>query len=261
MHATEFVARYIEAWNQQDSQAIANHLSESGTYLDVPIHQQLSREQLIKHLDEQFRVEDYSYELSGEVCSGENTISFQYIAIPRSSSKQTTQNDAWFGAEFITLQAGSALEIADYYEQRGTAMPESPIADAAGSHRVKRYAKSGLSASQMNGVKQQLEALMQVDKIYLQPNLTLPELADKMNCSVNHLSQVINAGFGVSFFDYLNKYRIGEAMHLLDPQDPRQPTVLSVALQVGFNSTSTFYVAFKKVTGKTPAQYRRQLSR
>jgi AraC-like DNA-binding protein len=98
---------------------------------------------------------------------------------------------------------------------------------------------------------------MEEEKIYLQPDLTLPQLASALSCSVNHVSQAINAGFGMSFFDYLNQLRVREATRLLQTGDGDTPTVLNVALQVGFNSTSTFYVAFKKVTGKTPAEFRR----
>jgi AraC-like DNA-binding protein len=257
MNASEFVARYIEAWNRRDAQAIASHLSEQGTYLDITIDQEMSRDELLVHLDALFQLEPYRYELVGEVCAGVNTIAFQYRAVPRES---TEGSDGWFGAEFITLSSNVATEIVDYYEQRGVAAPRSPLADAAGPGKVQRYAKSGLGARQMGVLKQQLTALMERERVYLRSDLALPELADMLDCSINHLSQVINAGFGVSFFDYLNRYRVREAMQLLGPGEGGKPTVLSVALQVGFNSTSTFYAAFKKVTGKTPAQYRRSLA-
>ena len=257
MDPAAFAARYIEAWNQRDAQAIARHISAHGTYLDVAIHQQMTRDELLEHLDELFKLEPYRYELVGEVCAGANTVAFQYRAVPRDSSDG---KDDWYGAEFITLNAETATEIVDYYQQRGVAAPQSPVADVAGVSNVQRYAKSGLSAPQMDAVKQELAVLMEERRVFLQPDLTLPELADSLECSVNHLSQVINAGFGMSFFDYLNQYRVREAMSLLAPGAGEPQTVLAVALQVGFNSTSTFYVAFKKVTGQTPAQYRRSLS-
>lgn len=257
MEPSEFVERYIEAWNQRDAQAIASHLNEKGTYLDITLTQQMSRDELLEHLDNVFQLEPYRYELVGEVCAGFNSIAFQYKAVPRD---ENSDEAPYFGAEFITLNADSADEIVDYYDQSGVATPQSPLADAAGPNKVQRYAKSGLSPDQMDSVKSQLSQLMEEDNIYLQPDLTLPELAEQLDCSVNHLSQVINAGFGMSFFDYLNQYRVKEAMTLLDPDAGDAATVLSVALQVGFNSTSTFYVAFKKVTGQTPAQYRRSLS-
>jgi AraC-like DNA-binding protein len=78
-----------------------------------------------------------------------------------------------------------------------------------------------------------------------------------VDCSVNHLSQVINSGFGVSFFDYLNQYRIEHAKELLTTLDGQSNAILNIAFTVGFNSNSAFYAAFKKYVGQTPAQYRR----
>jgi AraC-like DNA-binding protein len=262
MNAAEFVASYFKAWNKQDSRAIADHLAENGTYLDIPVHQHMSREQLIAHLNELFKLETNIYELTGEVLAGKNTIAFQYKVFPRAQDKDSKGSDSkgsdtWFGAEFITLHDGVAIEIVDYYDQNGLEAPRSPLASATGESHLKRYAKSGLGSLQMAAVKKQLSELMNTDKLYLRADLTLPELAQALDCSVNHLSQAINAGFGVSFFDYLNECRVKDAMHLLREDGNEARTVLDVALDVGFNSTSTFYVAFKKVTGETPAQYRR----
>ena len=89
---------------------------------------------------------------------------------------------------------------------------------------------------------------------------TLQTLARTVNCSVHHLSQVINAGFGKSFFDFLNQYRVEHAKALLS--DCEAPgAVLNVAFAVGFSSNSAFYAAFKKHVGQTPARYRRTVRR
>jgi len=258
MHPAEFVASYIDAWNQQDCQAIANHLADNGTYLDNPLQQQMSRQEFIEHLDELFKLETNVYELVGEVLASDKTIAFQYKALPRETGATAGEEDIWYGAEFITMRSGAAVEIVDYYEQHSHQPQHSPLARATGSGQVQRYAKSGLNAQQMDTVKCHLGELMDADRLYLQSNLTLPELAELLDCTVNHLSQVINAGFGMSFFDYLNQYRVKQAMLMLGRESEEPQTVLDVALGVGFNSTSTFYAAFKKVTGKTPAQYRRE---
>jgi len=260
MRATEFVHSYIDAWNRQDAQAVANHLADNGTYMDIPVHQNMSRQELIDHLEELFKIEPHFYKLSGEVLAGENTIAFQYEVFPRNSDSKSEQTQSWLGAEFITLRNGEATEIADYYEQAGITKHSSPLASTTAATRVQRYAKSGLSAPKMEQLKAQIGELMENDKCYLHADLTLPDLADQLGCTINHLSQAINAGFGMSFFDYLNEYRVNDAMELLGKNGPDARTVLSVALEVGFNSTSTFYVAFKKVTAKTPAEYRRSQS-
>ena len=122
---------------------------------------------------------------------------------------------------------------------------------------TQRYAKSGLDESGLQRVMHRLTELMEEEKVFLDPGLSLPQLATRLNCSVNHLSQAINAGFGMSFFDYVNQYRVKEAMAVLCFNEGSVPAILDIALQVGFNSTSTFYAAFKKSTGQTPAQYRK----
>jgi AraC-like DNA-binding protein len=85
----------------------------------------------------------------------------------------------------------------------------------------------------------------------------LPTLAQAVGCSVNHLSQVINAGFNMSFFDYLNSHRVDHAQVLLSELNGRNGAILKIAFTVGFNSNSAFYAAFKKHVGLTPAQFRK----
>jgi AraC-like DNA-binding protein len=61
----------------------------------------------------------------------------------------------------------------------------------------------------------------------------------------------------MSFFDYLNRYRIEHAKELLSGMHGQSGAILNIAFAVGFNSNSAFYAAFKKRVGQTPAQYRR----
>ena len=95
------------------------------------------------------------------------------------------------------------------------------------------------------------------DKIYLDSDITLKKLALRVDCSVNHLSQIINAGFGMKYFDLLQYYRINDAKKMLEENDNHISSMLDIAYNSGVNSHSAFYLAFKKLTGKTPAQYRR----
>ena len=65
------------------------------------------------------------------------------------------------------------------------------------------------------------------------------------------------SSFDMSFFDYLNQYRIQYARELLTRLDGQSNAILNIAFTVGFNSNSAFYAAFKKNVGQTPAEYRR----
>ena len=241
MRAAEFVDSYISAWNHRDAKLVAGHLANDGKYCDVPRNQEHSRAELLEQLDSFFESHEHRYELLGEILKGENTIAFQYrVSSPGAGA------DAFYGAEFITLAGTEAVRIFDYYDVPGASVSQE-----------QKYTKSGLSPAQMDKYKRRLESLMQYEKVYRRPDLTLPKLAGLLNCSVNHVSQVINSGFGMSFFDYLSQYRIEHAKRMLSRPDGLHQSVLSIAFTVGFNSNSSFYSAFKKACGQTPAQYRK----
>ena len=249
MQATEFVQSYFDAWNHSDAKGVAEHLAKNGIYCDIPVHKQHSRDDLVADLTEFFNAEHHSYQLMGEILASDNTIAFQYIM----SSSDSSVED-WFGAEFMTLEGNGAIKISDYYD------PAQSVSQAVASKRdssALKYAKSGLNDTQMEEYTNLLTALMGREKVYLEADLTMFKLAAMVDCSVNHLSQAVNAGFGMSFFDFLNSYRIEDAKTMLGRKDKQPAAILDVSFAVGFNSNSAFYAAFKKATGQTPAQYRR----
>lgn len=102
---------------------------------------------------------------------------------------------------------------------------------------------------------QQLLVYMQTEKPYLDDQLTLRKLALGVDFSEKELSQLINQHTGKHFFDYVNAFRIQEAQKLL--VESSKLTVLEILYQVGFNSKSSFYTAFKKETGQTPTEFRK----
>lgn len=252
MHAVKFVESYIDAWNHSDPRGVVEHLVKNGIYCDIPANQQHSGDALVANLSEFFASGSHSYHLIGDVLSDDMTIAFQY----RMSSLDSQTPD-WFGAEFMTLKGDGAIRIADYYDPTyslGTLGSGLTKSDAV---PLRKYAKSGLDQAQLQRYTSQLARLMKDDKVFLRSDLTLPKLAAMVGCSVNHLSQAVNSGFYMSFFDFLNSYRIEEAKLMLSQGDGRADSILDVSFAVGFNSNSAFYAAFKKSTGQTPAQFRR----
>ncbi len=257
MRVAKFVESYFDAWNHCDPKGVADHLTDDGFYCDIPQNERRSHDELITSLSQFFAHNRQRYELIGDILSSKDTIAFQYKITPLEISHQSAHSHDYCGAEFMTLNGDAAMTITDYYD-RPDSVRRSNIANIAPPKMAgHKYAKSGLSAEQLLEYKSRLEQIMQKQQIFLRPDLTLPKLAEAVNCSVNHLSQVINAGIGVSFFDYLNQYRIAYARQLLSGSDSRSSAVLNIAFTVGFNSNSAFYAAFKKCVGQTPAQYRR----
>jgi AraC-like DNA-binding protein len=123
-----------------------------------------------------------------------------------------------------------------------------------------KYQGSGLTGEQKQEIAQTLEEHMQEARSYLDPELTLAGMAEQVDLPAYQLSQVINEVLGQNFMDFVNQYRVEEAKRrLMDPQyDPF--TVLAIAYDVGFNSKSAFYSAFRKFVGKTPTAFRKSLT-
>lgn len=260
MHATKFVRSYFDAWNQRDPKAVAGHLAADGIYCDIPENVQRSRDELIVNLREFFSDYRHRYELIGDILKGRDTIAFQYRMCPRRRGAKDESAAAILGAEFMTLRGDAAMTITDYCEIPGTAQRSQLAGLASARAQTPKYAKSGLGSEQLAEYKARLDEVMRSQQAYLQPDLTLPQLARAVGCSVNHLSQVINSGFGMSFFDYVNQYRVDHAKDLLAEFGGQGCSVLHIAFSVGFNSNSAFYTAFKKRVGQAPAQFRRSHS-
>ena len=96
---------------------------------------------------------------------------------------------------------------------------------------------------------------MHDQKLYCNSELSLAELASRLNTQPNHLSQVINEREGKNFYDYINSLRIEEFKQLSAGADSRKYTLLALAQQCGFNSKSSFNRYFKKVTGQSPSEF------
>jgi AraC-like DNA-binding protein len=102
--------------------------------------------------------------------------------------------------------------------------------------------------------------LLRNEKPYLDPQVSLSNLSEKLSISTKHLSQVINQSFNKNFFDFVNTYRIQEFQQILTDSRDDKLTVLEVMFQAGFNSKSSFNTAFKKETGLTPTEFRKTIS-
>ena len=118
-----------------------------------------------------------------------------------------------------------------------------------------KYKKTGLSKAVAIDLKKKLIKLMEQDKPYLRNDLRLNDLAALLNVSRHHTSQIINENFNLSFFDFINKFRVEHAKELLDNYKKEDLNINQIAYSVGFNNRASFYKAFKKFTNATPTKY------
>jgi len=117
-----------------------------------------------------------------------------------------------------------------------------------------KYKSSSVTPEQQQQLLIKLKNVMSASKPFLKSDFSLPELADQLHVTVHQLSQVINEGLGKSFFEMTAEYRIEEAKRLLKEQ--MNIKIEEIAEQVGYNSKSSFNTSFKKITGKTPSEWR-----
>jgi len=103
--------------------------------------------------------------------------------------------------------------------------------------------------------KPKVIALMEGEKLYENPTLTLTDLAAALGVNRRQASGIINQGFGENFNDFVNRNRVEAVKARFEDGDQEQFTILSIALACGFNSKTTFNRAFKKHTARTPVQY------
>lgn len=105
----------------------------------------------------------------------------------------------------------------------------------------------------------QLTRLMEIDNIYLNPQLKLDMLADKMSLSEKMVSNLLNQYLKKNFNDFVNEYRVEEAKKRLATSEASKFTIAAIAYDCGFNSLATFQRCFKQFTGITPSQYQNGL--
>lgn len=130
-------------------------------------------------------------------------------------------------------------------------------ADASGDPPAKKYEKSTLTPERAERYLKRLLNHMETEKPYVDGELTLPKLAERLSIPPQHLSQTINERLRQNFFDFVNTYRVEEAKRrLLDPAKQHY-SVLAIAEEVGFNSKSAFNAVFKKHVRMTPSEFRK----
>lgn len=121
----------------------------------------------------------------------------------------------------------------------------------------RRYERSSLSPENAALHKARLLETMEREKPYLDPEITLPKLAQGLNVPVSHLSQVINGQLGRNFFEFINGFRVEAAKRRLAQGTAEERKLAAIAFECGFNSLATFNRVFKELAGRTPSEFRR----
>jgi AraC-like DNA-binding protein len=123
----------------------------------------------------------------------------------------------------------------------------------------KSSSPSAVSEKEYSEELLKLEKYMIDEKPFLDPSLTIQDISVAIDIPVRDLSLLINHKLEQHFYDFVNTYRIERAMNILKDASKNKVTVLEILYDVGFNSKSSFNTAFKKHTGYTPTEYRKNI--
>ena len=124
-----------------------------------------------------------------------------------------------------------------------------------------KYENSGMTQETAKQGLQKLRSIMETDKPYLNPTLSLSVLANLVELHPNYLSQIINEIEMSNFYDYVNKMRIEEFKQKVIQPESKNFTIIALAFECGFNSKATFNRLFKKYEGCSPSDYIKQTAK
>ncbi|MEN8228229.1 MAG: helix-turn-helix domain-containing protein [Bacteroidota bacterium] len=148
---------------------------------------------------------------------------------------------------FMIISTGfRILNSSAYFEQTGSFL-DIPLM---------KYKKSTLSEAAKDDLLKRIEQEMTKNKYFLNNMASLSGLSKIIKESTHHVSQVINEKLQMNFFELLADYRVEAAKKILQAEKEKKITIEELADQVGYNSKSAFNNAFKKLTGKTPTDFR-----
>lgn len=155
---------------------------------------------------------------------------------------------AWFGDTYEKMKEGEPI--------LESLWPGSKVQPGPMDQQDIKYKNSGLPDSLAKKLAEDLETLMSREKLYKENDLKLETLAGKLGSNRHFVSQVINQYYKTNFFDFINANRIDEAKRLLTSD--RDLNIIEIAYTVGYNNKVTFNTVFKRFTGVTPSEYRKQ---
>ncbi|MEO9869964.1 helix-turn-helix domain-containing protein [Ekhidna sp.] len=112
-----------------------------------------------------------------------------------------------------------------------------------------------LNPNEIQELRSKLKFLIEEEQVYLNSDLTLKDLSEQLNTSSNNLSWYLNHVHQKSFYDFINQTRINAFKEKIERKEHQKHTLLALAMDVGFNSKSTFNKAFKSLIGDTPSDY------
>lgn len=165
---------------------------------------------------------------------------------------------------FLCFNGIRQYTVAEFYEsqiQGMTQETEKEVKESSSSTTstadVSVNKASSLVDLDMQALYEQVRQLLEVEKVFLEPQLQIQDFADRLGSTSHRISQAINSQAQKPFYDLINGYRVEHLKDLLSSPDNRQYTILAMGLDSGFNSKASINRIFKQYTGQSPREYQK----
>jgi len=253
MDIEQLVSRYLAYWEQSDIDGLMSMYDEKMLYHDMPSGEVIKYKDLKKFLINSFAfASNQQLKLQDSVFVEGNSAFIYWMQ--SFSFADTGKHVEVNGVELIVFREEKIISIHEFSDYRRTVV-EDVSHTMEGTHREK-MTKLGLDDEQMQQISTEISDYFDLQEPYLEPELNLTTVSEKLGYTRNQISYVINHVLGRTFYDLLNTRRIEYVIQQMLTAEANL-SILEMAINAGFNSVSGFYSAFKKHTGITPAQYQR----
>ena len=253
MDLKKLVDDYFDAWNQQDVEAMLALFSDEAFFCDAFWQERCLGKELERYFRESFDEEGYFYELTDDPVAFDGGVAFAYAAYDQRADDGGRK--LYDGIELIAIEEDRIAGVIAYY----AVLEPITLADVARTvfmHKGRtRSVSTGLPAARASRFRNLIESLFEDEKLYLDPNLTLSQIADELGCPVNQLTEIISTQFGSSFYSLLDRHRAGYAKELLLEPSDDPDYIYRVCIESGFRSFDRFNESFRRFFNESPEEF------
>lgn len=165
-----------------------------------------------------------------------------------------------FDIKYIMLFSIAIFMIlAGYISLRQPDVKSFLVEPIASTNSKKEYKNPTIKKDQVDLLITKLKSVLENDKLYLNPKLSLKDLSDKTDISTHNLTEIINTQLNKSFYELINSYRVNEVKRLISIDKQKTYSLLALAYEAGFSSKTSFNTIFKKTVNMTPSEYRSKI--
>ncbi len=252
MDKESLVEKYIAAWSRQSVTDLLALFHPGAAYYDAFWMETCVGKDLPKYFQDSFDEESEIFERVGDIIVTAHGVVFRYAAFTCPKGAEPT----YYGADVLTILRNKILTVSDHYCDPSRASLLELADLAASRHGQPSHTKGGVSAFKTALIKAELKKAIDVEKCFVDSTLNDVKLAELLDCSNDHLSQLIRRDYGTDIDSYLRQKRVEFAGELLLDKSSNAESIDGIAAAAGFRSAEEFRASFATETGMTPREFR-----